>query len=61
MPNILAAIKKLGQFQSIAFLDHSAPGDTDIYLVTFEHGKAEWSIGPLTPDGKAVRRGFRVL
>jgi hypothetical protein len=60
MPNILAAIKPLGQLQSITF-DHSAPGDTDVYLVTFEHGKAEWSIGALTPDGKVVHRTFRVL
>lgn len=60
MPNILAAIKPLGQLQSITF-DHSAPNDTDVYLVTFEHGKAEWSIGPLTSDGKPVRRSFRVL
>ncbi len=60
MPNILAAIKQLGQLKSIAF-DHSAPNDTDVYLVTFEHGKAQWSIGPLTPDGKPVHRSFRVL
>jgi hypothetical protein len=60
MPNILAAIKPLGQLQSITF-DHSAPNDTDVYLVSFEHGKAEWSIGALTPDGKVVHRTFRVL
>jgi len=60
MPNILAAIKPLGQLQSIAF-DHSAPNDTDVYLVTFEHGKVEWSMGPLTSDGKVTRRNFRVL
>jgi hypothetical protein len=60
MPGILAAIKPLGTLQSIAF-DHSAPNDTDVYLVTFEHGKVEWSMGPLTPDGKVTRRNFRVL
>jgi len=60
MPNILAAIKPLGQLQSITF-DHSAPGDTDVYLVSFEYGNAEWSIGALTPDGKVVHRSFRVL
>jgi hypothetical protein len=60
LPGILAAIKPLGQLQSIAF-DHSAPNDTDVYLVTFEHGKVEWSMGPLTPDGKVTRRNFRVL
>ena len=60
MPNIVAAIKPLGQLQSIAF-DHSAPNDTDVYLVIFEHGKVEWSVGPLTPGGKATRRNFRVL
>jgi pimeloyl-ACP methyl ester carboxylesterase len=60
MPNILAAIRPLGQLRSIAF-DHSAPNDTDVYLVSFEHGKVEWSMGPLTPDGKPTRRNFRVL
>ena len=60
MPNILAAIKPLGQLRSIAF-DHSAPNDTDVYLVSFERGKVEWSMGPLTPDGKVTRRNFRVL
>jgi hypothetical protein len=60
IPNILAAIKPMGQLQFIAF-DHNAPNDTDVYLLTFEHGNAEWSIGPLTSDGKPVRRSFRVL
>jgi hypothetical protein len=60
LPNILAAIRPLGQLRSIAF-DHSAPNDTDVYLVTFERGKAEWDMGPLSPDGKVTRRNFRVL
>ena len=60
LPNILAAIKPLGHLQSITF-DHSAPNDTDVYLVSFERGKVEWSMGPLTPDGKVTRRNFRVL
>ena len=60
MPNILAAIKPLGKLQSIVF-DHNAPNDTDVYLVSFERGKVEWSMGPLTPDGKVTRRNYRVL
>ena len=33
----------------------------DYFEVTFEHGKAEWFIAPLTADGKVERRGFRPL
>jgi hypothetical protein len=60
LPDILTMIKALGPLQSISFAN-SAPPDTDVYLVSFEHGKAQWNMGPLTTDGKADRRGFRVL
>jgi hypothetical protein len=33
----------------------------DVYLVTFEHGRAEWTIGPLAPDGKVQTRSFRLF
>jgi hypothetical protein len=33
----------------------------ELYDVTFEHGRIEWFIGRLTSDGKALRRGFRIL
>jgi hypothetical protein len=60
LPNILETIKLLGQLQSISFKYGNAVGG-DVYLVTFEHGKVEWTMGPLSEDGKAQSRGFRVL
>ena len=56
----LATIRALGTLRSLTFQKGLARGE-DVYLVTFEHGKVEWSMGPLTPDGKATRRNFRVL
>jgi hypothetical protein len=60
LPNTLETIKLLGQLQSISFKYGNAAGG-DVYLVTFEHGKVEWTMGPLSDDGKAQTRGFRVL
>jgi len=60
LPNTLETIKLLGQLQSISFKYGNAAGG-DVYLVTFEHGKVEWTMGPLSEDGKAQTRGFRVL
>ena len=60
LPTILASLKPLGPLQSITY----QPGRSlreDKYLVTFEHGKAEWTIGPLTADGKVDRRGFQII
>ena len=48
------------QLQSINFKYGNAAGG-DVYLVTFEHGQVEWTMGPMSDDGKAKSRGFRVL
>jgi beta-lactamase regulating signal transducer with metallopeptidase domain len=60
LPQTLDTMKALGPLRSITF-DRGTANDTDVYLVAFEHGTVEWNMGPLTTDGKATRRGFRIL
>ena len=60
LPQISALLKSWGALQTITFKG-GGPQDVDIYEVTFEHGKAQWVVGPLTADGKVARRGFRPL
>jgi hypothetical protein len=60
LPQIEATIHRLGAFQSMVFKGVDGDG-MELYDVIFEHGRAEWSIAPLTSDGKVMRRGFRVL
>lgn len=58
---LIETIKWLGALKSIAF-DHGDASGSDVYLVTFEHGKVDWTVGELTADGKAKSRGgFRIL
>ena len=57
---IVQRIKALGALKSISFQQGTADG-SDVYLVTFEHGQAEWTIGPLTADGKVQARSFRLI
>jgi hypothetical protein len=60
LPQIEAVIHRMGAFQSMVFKGVDGDG-MELYNVTFEHGRVEWSIGPLTSDGKVVRRRFRIL
>ena len=60
LPQTLETIKALGPLRSITFEKGDAMG-ADVYLVVFEHGTIEWNMSALTADGKAQRRGFRVL
>ena len=60
LPDILAAIKPLGTVRSITFKGRGLR-DMDTYEVAFEHGTAEFRMGPLTVDGKVERRGFTIL
>jgi hypothetical protein len=53
-------MKELGALKSVTY-DHGTEDGADVYLVAFEHGQAEWTIGPLTPDGKVEKRQFRLL
>ena len=60
LPEILGTVESLGKLQSIRF-EHGSADQRDAYLVTFGHGKVDWTIGELIQDGKAQARGYRVL
>jgi hypothetical protein len=55
LPQLLQFIKSMGALKSIRY-DHGTEDGADVYRVTFEHGQAEWTIGPLTADGKVQKR-----
>jgi 3-oxoadipate enol-lactonase len=59
-PQILQLVRELGRLKSVAY-EHGAEDGADVYLVAFEHGQAEWTIGSLTRDGKVQDRSFRLL
>jgi hypothetical protein len=44
-------IEKLGPFKSLAFVK-AIPGGLNVYEATYQNGKLEWDIAPLSPDGK---------
>jgi hypothetical protein len=44
-------IEKLGPFKSLAFVK-VIPGGLNVYQATYQNGKLEWDIAPLSPDGK---------
>jgi pimeloyl-ACP methyl ester carboxylesterase len=60
LPQLLQFIKSMGALKSIAY-EHGTEDGDDVYLVTFEHGQAEWTIGPLTADGKVQKRQVNPL
>lgn len=43
--------EKLGPFKSLAFVK-VIPGGLNVYEATYQNGKLEWDIAPLSPDGK---------
>lgn len=49
--------KRLGKFQSLAFL-HVNQSGWDIYQAKYEHGHGIWSVGPLTADHKLLGLTF---
>jgi len=59
-PQILQLVKEMGALKSVTYA-YSAEDGADVYRVAFEHGQAEWAIGPLTADGKVQSRSFRLL
>ena len=59
-PQILQLIKEMGALKSIAY-EHGTEDGADVYLVSFEHGHAEWTIGPLGAGGKVQARSFRLI
>jgi pimeloyl-ACP methyl ester carboxylesterase len=59
-PQILQLVKDLGALTSVTY-DHATEDGADVYLVRFAHGQAEWTIGPLSADGKVQTRQFRLI
>src|SRR5262249_53924067 len=59
-PQILQLVKDMGPLKSITY-QHGTEDGADVYLVSFEHGQAEWTIGPLSADGKVQTRQFRLI
>jgi hypothetical protein len=59
-PQILQLVAQMGPLKSVTYA-HGTEDGADVYLVAFEHGQAEWTIGPLTPEGKVQQRDFRPL
>ena len=57
---ILGAIKKFGPLKSITFTGKAAMNE-DVFDVVFEHAHAQWTVGPLTADGKVQSRSFHPL
>jgi 3-oxoadipate enol-lactonase len=60
LPAILQLIRALGALKSVTY-EHGTGDGADVYLVAFEHGQAEWTIGALAPDGKVQKRQFSLL
>jgi len=60
LPLIEGIIRKMGALQSLRFKGVNAAG-MDTYDATFANGRLEWAIAPLSPDGKVMARGFRIL
>ena len=59
-PQILQLIKEMGALKSVSY-EHGTEDGADVYLVSFEHGQAEWTIGVLSADGKVQARSFRLI
>ncbi|MBN9554640.1 MAG: alpha/beta hydrolase [Alphaproteobacteria bacterium] len=58
MPVILALLKPMGAIKSIRFAYGTETG-ADAYWVTYAHGRAEWTVAPLTAEGKMQSPGLR--
>jgi hypothetical protein len=53
-------MKSFGALQSLTFRTVNAQG-MDVYDAVFEQGHVEFSIAPLTSDGKVTARGWHKL
>ena len=59
LPEALESIKSLGQLQSVSF-EGVAAGGSDVYLVTFEHGKVRWTIGSIDGGRQGAKVRFSI-
>lgn len=53
LPQIKDLFKRMGGLKSLLFIK-VLPSGADLYIATFEHGKLECMIAPLSPAGKVV-------
>lgn len=53
-------IKRWGALKSVSFISMNPLG-ADMYTVRFEHAQVEWTVAPLTPEGKVSYRTFREI
>ncbi|HXS06760.1 MAG TPA: alpha/beta hydrolase [Rhizomicrobium sp.] len=60
LPQLLQLVRAMGALKSVTY-EHGTDDGADVYLVSFEHGQAEWTIGPLTADGKVQTRRVSLL
>ena len=56
----IALVRKQGVLQSLKFRN-VLPGGGNVYDAKFEHGDMEWTIAPLTADGKVDHLAFKPL
>jgi 3-oxoadipate enol-lactonase len=60
LPQLLQFVRAKGALKSVTY-EHGTEDGADVYLVAFEHGQAEWTIGPLSADGKVQARHISLL
>ena len=53
MPQIKDPFRRLGGLKSVV-LSKVLPNGVDLYIATFEHGRLECTIAPLSPAGKVI-------
>ncbi len=58
LPEMTARFEKWGPLQAITFKNTDRLGG-DVYIATFERTQVEWTVSPLTPDGKISYGGFQ--
>jgi hypothetical protein len=60
LPQLLQFMKFMGPLKSISY-EHGTEDGADVYLVSFASGQAEWTIGPLSAEGKVQKRSFQLM
>jgi len=58
LSEMTARFEKWGTLQAIRFKNTDRLGG-DVYIATFERTQVEWTVSPLTPDGKISYGGFQ--
>jgi beta-lactamase regulating signal transducer with metallopeptidase domain len=58
LPDMALRFQKWGPLQTVVFKNTDRLGG-DVYTATFERAQVEWTVSPLTPDGKISYGGFQ--